>query len=344
MAGLIQRADKTSLLSNQNILYNRTTRLKNELCLLKSLISEGGGGDETDPIFTASDAFSITNADRTDWTTGSSNGTTAFEWGNHASSGYAHLAGTEIFTGNKRFDGTFTLNTDVIFATNGDYNIGSSAVRPGNIYSLNTISSSFTSNTAASVFFGSTLTSQRVLFQQGTTSQIPAGLHLTTGNFFLQAAGTTPVDSGFRLDVTGTSKFTGNITVAGNILFDGNSTRDVGSSTNKAANIWSSNFLSSTSVRYGGTSQAGNILYQFGTSAQLIAGFQATTGNMFVQSAGIVPADSGFKLDVGGTFRVTGQFTLGTAVTYTDNTAAVSGGLTSGQIYKTATGQLMIVL
>lgn len=59
---------------------------------------------ETDPVFTASDAASITAGNISDWNT-------AFGWGNHASAGYAtdslvvHLSGTETITGQKIFTG-----------------------------------------------------------------------------------------------------------------------------------------------------------------------------------------------------------------------------------------------
>jgi hypothetical protein len=39
---------------------------------------------ETDPVFTASEAYSITSANKTDWST-------AYSWGNHASAGYAQI-------------------------------------------------------------------------------------------------------------------------------------------------------------------------------------------------------------------------------------------------------------
>lgn len=59
---------------------------------------------ESDPVFSASDAASITSGDISDWNT-------AFGWGNHASAGYAtdslvvHLSGTETITGQKIFTG-----------------------------------------------------------------------------------------------------------------------------------------------------------------------------------------------------------------------------------------------
>jgi hypothetical protein len=54
------------------------------------------GAPETDPIFTAHPAFSITAPNIVDWNT-------AFGWGNHATAGYVTLAGTQTITGSKSF-------------------------------------------------------------------------------------------------------------------------------------------------------------------------------------------------------------------------------------------------
>ena len=57
--------------------YNSTTGVLN----IPQYSGGGGGGSETDPVFTASAAFGITGTNITNWNT-------AFGWGNHASAGY----------------------------------------------------------------------------------------------------------------------------------------------------------------------------------------------------------------------------------------------------------------
>ena len=47
------------------------------------------GGAETDPVFTASPAFGITNTDISNWDT-------AFGWGDHSTAGYATLTGLNL--------------------------------------------------------------------------------------------------------------------------------------------------------------------------------------------------------------------------------------------------------
>ena len=67
------------------------------------------------------------------------------------------------------------------------------------------------------------------------------------------------------------------------------------------------------------------------------------SGNVLIGST----TDNGQKLQVAGSVSVgaitaSGVATLTTS-TYADNTTAKAGGLTTGQVYKTSTGQLMIV-
>ena len=57
---------------------------------------------------------------------------------------------------------------------------------------------------------------------------------------------------------------------------------------------------------------------------------------------GILNANPNYTLDVNGTVNAT-ALKVNSVPVYTNNEAAIAGGLTGGQIYKTSTGQLMIV-
>jgi hypothetical protein len=57
---------------------------------------------------------------------------------------------------------------------------------------------------------------------------------------------------------------------------------------------------------------------------------------------------SGYKFNTDNTttrltIKSTGIINISNAPVYADNTAAIAGGLVSGDVYKTSTGQLMIV-
>ena len=87
---------------------------------------------ETDPVFSASDAASITSASISNWNT-------AYGWGNHASAGYATLSGTETLS-NKSISGTLNiLNSGaadighIYIDTNGELTVWSQSVNPAGI-------------------------------------------------------------------------------------------------------------------------------------------------------------------------------------------------------------------
>lgn len=83
---------------------------------------------ETDPVFVASEAYSITSTDTSHWDT-------AYGWGNHASAGYAadnavvKLTGDQTIGGTKTFSSTITgsISGNAGTATNGVVTTGSYA-------------------------------------------------------------------------------------------------------------------------------------------------------------------------------------------------------------------------
>ena len=80
-----------------------------------------------------------------------------------------------------------------------------------------------------------------------------------------------------------------------------------------------------------------------------VLGNSSTTFTRLFGNVGIgTSINAGFKLEVSGTVKITGRTTTETiSITalpvYADNAAALSGGLTANMVYRTATGQLMIV-
>ena len=90
--------------------------------------TEGYLTSESDPVFSASEAASITSTDTTNWDT-------AYGWGNHASAGYAADNAVVKLTGDQTVDGTKTFNSTISGSitgnagtvTNGVYTNGSYA-------------------------------------------------------------------------------------------------------------------------------------------------------------------------------------------------------------------------
>jgi hypothetical protein len=129
----------------------------------------------------------------------------------------------------------------------------------------------------------------------------------------------------------------------GHIISALTSTYDIGTPTNKFSSVYATQFLNPTSGAVYGVTSSATIGFRLGGSTSFAGGFQSN-GNFFLQSPAAFPADSGFRCNITGTFRATGQVTFGTADIHADNAAAVTAGKTAGMLYKTATGQAMIVL
>lgn len=101
---------------------------------------------ETDPVFTASEAASITSTDTTNWDT-------AYGWGNHASAGYAadsavvKLTGDQTVGGTKTFSSTITgsISGNAGTVTNGVYTSGDQTIGGTKTFS-STITGSISGN------------------------------------------------------------------------------------------------------------------------------------------------------------------------------------------------------
>lgn len=99
--------------------------------------------------------------------------------------------------------GTWTNNQGISPDVNGTRVIGAPNLKYSVIYSDQFLGS------GNNGYFGIATTGHGVYFRQGNATQLTGGFHATTGNYFLQASGAAPADSGERLQVAGTSKFTG---------------------------------------------------------------------------------------------------------------------------------------
>ena len=124
---------------------------------------------------------------------------------------------------------------------------------------------------------------RNLLIDNGTTTF--ASINGTTGNVLIN----TTTDAGFRLDVNGTAIFRSNITLNSNALYIGaNSAMSLSTA---SSDIYLSN---------GNTSR--KIIFNLTGSGQ----FQFNNGNVLIGTT----TDAGFKLDVNGTARVSGNTTI----------------------------------
>jgi len=122
--------------------------------------------------------------------------------------------------------------------------------------------------------------------------------HGVTGNFTLQNGGTL-TDAGFRLDVSGSARITG--TSATPLLVE---------RTGSPSNI-NIQFKNDTTSLYAG--QMSNSTFGIGPSNNLVTTSQlsvfTTTGNVVIQNGG-TPTDTGYRLDVSGSARITNGLTV----------------------------------
>lgn len=94
----------TGVLADARVQQSNVTQHQTSLAITESQITDLGTylTSETDPVFTASDAFNVTALGITNWDT-------AFSWGDHGSAGYAmdadvvKLIGTQSISGGKTF-------------------------------------------------------------------------------------------------------------------------------------------------------------------------------------------------------------------------------------------------
>jgi hypothetical protein len=152
----------------------------------------------------------------------------------------------------------------------------------------------------------------------GPSQNLVASSQLTvftsTGNVVIQNGG-TPVDTGYRLDVSGSARITNGLTVTGSLLVTGsttvtgniapsaNVTYDLGSASNNFLRVRAQNVVSN----YGSLS----IAVQHPNGATEVARFNSNTGNLALQPSGSTFVDDGInRLQVSGSARITNGLTV----------------------------------
>lgn len=327
--GLLDRSDKLSLLTNQKYLDNRITRLHNSYCLLKGLVEEGGEGgggigEEVDPIFTASPAFSITDTNKTNWNT-------AFGWGDHASAGYlttasasstyVPVAGTSTISGAKTFSSTLTTAT-IIPNGNNNRTLGQSGTQWQTIFTGNVL--------GASLFLGTTGTTNMSFGINSGATVI--GTWFSDGNLLVQTGG-TQTNGGFKFDVNGSSRLNGTTTIGGNLTINGSifpdadSARNLGSSTAR--------WQVFVSTMFKGVASNGMQFAVNNAASEVFARFHTTSHNFLLQAAGTAGGDTGERLQVQGTTLLNGNVSLGGNITVpTTNTYSIgTSALRLNEVY-----------
>lgn len=170
------------------------------------------------------------------------------------------------------------------------------------------------------------------------TAAVPAGtvteIKVTDGNGFdmnVDGATTIPtlalgLQSGYQFMVNSTTQtFTGNKTFTGQTVIN---------STQAFPFRVISSFAGSTGITLGaGTGRSFAVTFQENNSDRGYFGFDPAASSLFWANS------SGLGVTL---LQTTGYIKIVTP-TYADNAAALAGGLTAGTVYKTATGQLMVV-
>jgi nitrogen fixation protein len=160
------------------------------------------------------------------------------------------------------------------------------------------------------------------LMQLGSTG-LAAFISLnTTGNVLIN----TTTDAGFRLDVNGTARVQGNATVQ-SLLVPTTNLYDIGTLGVRFRDGYFKGILLATEMyaeqfRFAATNY--KILNVGGTQIAQWFG----TGNLLIQNGGTF-TDAGFRLDVNGTARVSGNLTFGFNTTYI-TTSSTGGGINAG--------------
>lgn len=255
----------------------------------------GGSVTESDPTV-STDIKAITPTQIANWIS-------AYGWGNHASAGYATTSA--LTTGLAGKEPTITAGTT------GQYRRGDKTWQTLDKTAVGLSSVDNTSDADKPV---------------STATTTALGLK-ANDNAVVHTTGTETIG--------GAKTLTSLVSVSAGIVPTVANTGDLGSTTLKFGIAWAGAFINSSSVYYGTTNQAGNILFRFGTTSQIAAGFQATSGRMFLQPFGTVPSDDGVnQLQVSGNVKAT-QFRI-SALNTAPSSATDTG--TTGEIRFTSTG------
>lgn len=169
-----------------------------------------------------------------------------------------------------------------------------------------------------------TLTNKSISYSQLTgTPTIP-----TNANY---------VDLTTNQSIGGSKTFSTSVIFGGDILFDSNGSRSIGSLTNRALFVYSSNFVNAGTVSIGTTSTSSPINIRQGTSSQLVFGFFASSGNAFLQNPNASPSDNKAGLQLGHSITAASAIARAAYLTSTLTASANNDTLVAWDIAATYT-------
>lgn len=311
-------------------LKDRLRCLKKKVCNL-----EDTGSIETDPIFSASPAFGITNIDITNWNTAYTSIPTNYVTTNSTQTG---LSGDKTWTGLHTYTAPYSTGQisvgsigqgaklNFIEGNTGvnAFTIGYSLIN-GTQAILNSISGGGitmrnTNNTGFASMEG-TGTSTYLNFLSSNLQT----MRMQNGR--VRIGTTTTDDTGSTLRVDGVT------TVAGDILPEALSTRNLGGSTLRYANVYANTVNANNGTLTLRTT--GGFLFQHSSNSNIIGGFFSVTGNFYLQAPATQPSDLGYRLYVGGTSYHAGDSTFaGNVLPEANGTRTVgSSGLNYNSIF-----------
>lgn len=270
-----------------------------------------GGGSETDPVFTASPAFSITSTDITNWNN-------AYSWGDHSLAGYL----------------TSFTELDPVFSSSPAFGItGANITNWNTAFSWgNHASAGYAQGTGASgqvtYWTGSgTQAGSNNLFWNNTNSRLGIGTATPTSNLFVYSnnSSTTVGDNNSFILHNNNPSMTGNNLTE--LFFS-----DAGQATGTANGLDLQHRYAGISGYVAGwsplqSSGGLNFVTRATNGSSLTTKMQIRpNGNVIIQDGGTF-TDAGYKLDVNGSFRTRLGFDV--YGKYTDNDGATETTIVS---------------
>lgn len=235
-------------------------------------------------------------------------------WSFPDSSGEVMVSGpAQTMAGVKTFSSNISHGGNITPTVNGTRLIGSSTFQYLSAYTRAVIGDS--------LFVGAN-GSTNLTFGYNGGSNVSATL-FNGGNFLIQNGG-THTNAGYLLDVTGTTRLNGNVTVGGSVNPDGDATRNLGSQTAR----WQ--LFVSTLLKGNNTN---GMNFAGATGSDVFLRFQPTTHNAVFQNAGAGIAETGYRVSIDGTSAINGAFQVTNGVSSFGGNVSITGNLLmSGQI------------
>lgn len=235
-------------------------------------------------------------------------------WSFPDSSGEVMVSGpAQTMAGVKTFSSNISHGGNITPTVNGTRLLGSASFQYLSAYTRAVIGDS--------LFIGANSTTN-LTFGYNGGANISATL-FNGGNFLIQNGG-THTNAGYLLDVTGTTRLNGNVTVGGSVNPDGDATRNLGSQTAR----WQ--LFVSTLLKGNNTN---GMNFAGATGSDVFLRFQPTTHNAVFQNAGAGIAETGYRVSIDGTSATNGAFQVTNGVSSFGGNVSITGNLLmSGQI------------